>query len=172
VDQSAETAVEIREEPAQHCAAVRFQVPMSELDIGATFGEQLPRVFQGLAAAGAEPAGPPYARYFEFGPERADFEIGVPVATALTDLPALDESPAGQIGRSQLPGGPRAVTVHVGAYPELGRAYQRIEAWLPENGYSASGAPWESYVVMPDSVDFDPSRLRTELRWPVAARSG
>jgi effector-binding domain-containing protein len=152
----------------QPTLAVRFDVPMSDLDIGALFGAHVGRLSEHLVAIGHSPAGPPYARYHEFGPERADIEFGLPVAAPLADVPPLDDCPAGEIGATILPGGPRAVTTHVGAYPELGRSYRRLESWLTEHDRKGGGAPWESYVVMPDAVDGDPSRLRTEVVWPLA----
>jgi effector-binding domain-containing protein len=152
----------------QPSVAVRVTAAMSDLDIGALFGEQVGRLAEHLAAAGVEPAGPVYARYHEFGPDRADIEFGIPVATPPTGLDPLDGAPAGEIVASVLPGGPLATTLHVGPYPELGQAYTRLEAWLAQHGRSGSGGPWESYVVMPGEVDGDPTRLRTELYWPLA----
>jgi effector-binding domain-containing protein len=157
--------VDLAEQPS---IAVRITAAMTDLDIGALFGEQVGRLAEHLAGAEVEPAGPVYARYHEFGPERADIEFGIPVAVPLTGLEPLDGSPAGEIVASVLPGGSLATTLHVGPYPELGQAYARLEAWLAEHGRSGSGGPWESYVVMPGDVEGDPTRLRTELYWPLA----
>jgi effector-binding domain-containing protein len=152
----------------QPTVAVRITSAMADLDIGALFGEHVGRVAEHLAGAGVTQAGPTYARYHEFGPERADIEFGVPVAEPLPGLASLDAAPAGEIGASVLPGGPLATTLHVGPYPELGQAYSRLEEWLAQHGRTGSGGPWESYVVMPDAADNDPERLRTELYWPLA----
>lgn len=159
--------VEVREDPELPTVAVRVRRPMAGLDIGAIFGEETGRLAAHLAEHDETPAGPPYARYHEFGPERADIEIGFPVEQP----PRLDavEAVAGeQVGRSALPGGRRAVYLHAGPYPELGHAYAALERFLAEEGESSAGAPWESYLVMPDDVDGDPMRLRTEVCWPLA----
>ena len=51
--------------------AVRVEQAMSELDISGLFDEHLPRLFEQVAGSGAEPAGPPFARYHKFGPDGA-----------------------------------------------------------------------------------------------------
>jgi AraC family transcriptional regulator len=134
--------------------------------VGAIFGAALGRLFPYLGQHGLAPTGAPYARYAEFGPERADIEVGVPVGAAPDDLPALQ--PDDEVGVTELPGGEAASYLHVGAYPELGSAYRAIEAWLRDQGRSTAGAPWEVYEVGPDQVDHDPARLETRVLWPLA----
>ena len=106
------------------------------------------------------------ARYAEFGPERADVEIGFPVAALAADLPALRSDDT--LGSTELPGGEAAEYRHVGPYPELGTAYRAIEAWFGASGRSAGGAPWESYEVGFADVGGDASRLETLVLWPLA----
>jgi effector-binding domain-containing protein len=160
------TEVEAVTRQQQPAVAVRTIVPMAQLDVGALFGAALGRLFPYLGQHGLAPAGAPYARYAEFGPERADVEIGVPLAEPATRLPPLAAD--GEIGSTELPGGEVATYLHVGPYPDLGQAYQAVEAWLAESGRTAGGAPWESYVVGPDQVDQDESRLETRVCWPLA----
>jgi effector-binding domain-containing protein len=158
--------VEVVSLSAQPAVAVRVVVPMDQLDVGAIFGAALSRLFPYLGQHGLAPAGAPYARYAEFGPERADVEVGVPVASAPEDLPALQ--PDDELGATELPGGEVASYHHVGPYPELGDAYQAIEGWMREADRSPAGAPWESYEIGPDQVDHDPARLETRVLWPLA----
>jgi effector-binding domain-containing protein len=139
---------------------------MDQLDVGAIFGSALGRLFPYLGQHGLVPAGAPYARYAEFGPERADVEVGVPVGSAPEGLPVLQ--PDDELGATELPGGEAASCRHLGPYPGLGQAYQAIEAWMKETGRSPRGAPWESYEVGPDQVDHDPDRLETVVCWPLA----
>lgn len=42
------------------------------------------------------------------------------------------------------------------------------EAWFAESRRTPGGAPWESYVVGPEQVDQEESRLETLVCWPVA----
>ena len=160
------TEVKVVTGQQQPAIAVRTIVPMDQLDVGALFGAALGRLFPYLGQHGLAPAGAPYARYAEFGPERADVEIGVPLAEPATGPASLAAD--GEIGSTELPGGEVATYLHVGPYPDLGQAYQTIEAWFAESGRTPGGAPWESYLVGPDQVDQDESRLETLVCWPLA----
>jgi hypothetical protein len=73
-------SVEVATLRARPAVAVRSVVPVSDLDVRELFGAALGRLFPYLGEHGLAPAGAPYARYAEFGPERADVEIGVPLA--------------------------------------------------------------------------------------------
>lgn len=160
--------VSVVEQSGTPSVAVRLQIPMSDLNIGAVFSEQMSRLTKQVAVSGGRPAGPPYARYHEFGPERVDIEIGIPVGAAIAGLPSVDQSQPGEIGVSELPGGQRAMTLHIGSYAELGSCYERLEGWMAEHGRTGQSGPWESYLVMHGEVDDDPARLRTEVCWPLA----
>jgi effector-binding domain-containing protein len=161
-----ETTVETTDRHPQQSIAIRSVVPMSALDIGAMFDEYATRLASYTSESGIEAVGAPYARYREFGPERADVEIGLPVDA---DLPHLEDlEPNEVIGVSELPGGRIARVLHVGAYDGLGSAYQGIESFMSEHGLKPADAPWESYLVLPDAAHGDPDRLRTEVCWPIA----
>ena len=159
--------IRIAELAAQPSVAVRVQQSMNELDLAAVYERQLPRVFGRLGELGAPPAGAPYGRYHAFGPDGVDVEIGVPAAAPLGALPALAACPPGEIGASELPAGPAAVLLHLGPYDTLPQGYERLGAWIEEQGRAAGGAPWEAYVDDPGAVA-DPAQLRTEIVWPLA----
>lgn len=157
------TDVEIHELTPKPTAAVRVTAPTSEL--ADLFDTHLPAIGERVADLGAEPSGPPYARYHSFGEEQVDVEIGIPLTRPLPNVPALAEVPPGELGAGTLPGGHAAVTVHRGPYDGLPETYAALEAWIGEQGRSAGGAPWESYVDMPTEVD--EADLRTEIVWPL-----
>lgn len=157
---------EIRELTPHPAVAVRISGPMADLDLGRLFGEHLPNIAHGIADRGGEPAGAPYGRYHEWGPERADVEIGIPVAVPVGDLRPLVECEPGEMGMSELPGGPAAVAVHRGSYDGLPSTYEALHDWIHAQGRDAGPAPWESYVDDPEEVA--QAELRTEVWWPLA----
>lgn len=150
----------------QPTVAIRIQAQVADLDLGALFGQHLPNIADTLANLGGEAAGAPYGRYHEWGDERADVEIGIPVAAPVANLRPLAESEPGEIGGSELPGGLAAVTVHRGTYDKLPAIYGRLHDWIHAQGFDEGPGPWESYVDDPEEVD-DPSQLRTEVVWPL-----
>lgn len=155
--------VELEPQPA---VAVRLQLPMSELDLGELFSTQLPNVAHRLADLGGEPAGPPYGRYHEWGLERADVEIGIPVGSPVANLRPVAETTPGEVGSSALPGGRAAVAVHLGSYSGLPQTYERLRDWIHAQGLDDGDGPWESYVDDPSEVT--EAELRTEVIWPLA----
>ena len=158
-----ERIVDLDEQPT---AAVRVQQEMRELDIAGLFSHYLPVVFGRVAEHGG-PSGPPYGRYFTFGPDQIDMEIGVPVTAPLPGLAPLDDCPPGEVGTSVLPAGPAGTTVHRGSYEGLGSAMLRLRAWILAEGRTPGAGQWESYVDDPARV-LDPADLTTELYWPLA----
>jgi effector-binding domain-containing protein len=156
---------EIRELNPQPTAAVRVQQPMSEMDLAALFDEHLPNIAHRLADLGVEPAGPPYGRYHEFGPERVDVEIGMPVSAPVANLSTYAEAEAGELFASELPGGPAAITIHRGSYDGLSKTYDALHDWIHEQGRDEGPAPWESYVDDPSEVPMD--EVKTEVIWPL-----
>jgi effector-binding domain-containing protein len=158
------TDAEIRELTPRPTAAVRMRARTDQL--AGLFDEHLPNIAHRLGDMGVQPAGPPYARYHEYGPERVDVEIGIPVASPVPNVPSLADAAPGEMASSQLPGGPVAITVLRGSYDGLPQTYERLHDWIHEQGRQEGTAPWESYVDDPSEVD--EADLRTEVCWPLA----
>ena len=149
----------------QPTAAVRVEVKMAGL--AEAFDRYLPAVAARILEAGGAIGGAPFARYHRFGPDVIDVETGMPLAGEVPDLPPLGSCAPGEIGHSELPGGPVARTVHVGPYDGLSGTYDALHDWIHEQpGVDDGDGPWESYVVDPGSVA-DQSELRTEIFWPL-----
>ena len=83
----------------QPTATIRVTTEPSR--IGEAFRELLPEVATYLEGIGASPAGPPFARFFDYNEDEADFEAGF---TLPEPVPG-----EGRIGAGELPGGRAAV---------------------------------------------------------------
>ena len=70
-----------------------------------SFDTHLPNIADQIANLGGTPAGPPYGRYHEFGPDQVDIEIGMPVGGAGREPASAGRVRAGEVGGSELPGG-------------------------------------------------------------------
>ena len=76
--------------------------------------------------------------------------------------------PEGDIGVTELAGGPYATIVHKGPYPTLGGAYQALFGdWLPASGRELRNDPClESYLNSPQNTR--PEDLLTAIHVPLA----
>lgn len=155
---------EIRELTPHPTAAVRLKARTDALS--EVFDEHLPAIAKRLADMGIEPAGPPYGRYHEYGPEQVDVEVGIPVSAPPPNLQSLAEAAEGEMAFSELPAGPTAITVHRGSYDGLAQTYDALHDWIHAQGKDEGLAPWESYVDDPGEVD--EADLKTEVCWPLA----
>ena len=113
-------------------------------------------------AAGLEPAGHPFVRYLEMGPEYTTIDAGIPLIEAPAAPPPEDSG----VLSGLLPGGLTAVTIHQGPYEDLGDAHAALDRWIAESEHESAGAPWEIYLNDPDEVP-DPSGWLTKVVRPI-----
>ncbi len=152
-------SITTKEIAPQPVLVVRRRVKRSE--IAKMIGESLPLVFMHAQKTGAALAGPPFARYLDWGPGMT-MEAGMPLAS-----PAAGED---DVLADMLPGGLVATTMHEGPYDLLSDAHAAIQQWIEEQGLKQAGAPWESYVTDPGEYP-DPKDWKTEVFWPLAPRA-
>jgi len=164
-------SIEKKELSPQPVLVMRRKVARSA--IAATIGESLPHVFLYAQQKGIALAGLPFTRYIELGLGTITMEPGMRIAAPGQDPipvePAWTEvSGEGHVVQDTLPGGPAAVTVHMGPYDKLPEAYEAMELWIQSQGLIAAGPPWESYVTDP-SEHPDPKDWKTEIFWPLVS---
>lgn len=124
---------------AQHTGVVRGHVTKEGIAefLGPAFGE----VISVLDEQGLHPTGGPFGRYRPTE-DGFDVEVGFPSSDMV--------KPEGRVEPSELPGGRVARTMHVGAYGDVGAAYEAAFAWLVDEGCVATDEPWECYLDGPE----------------------
>lgn len=150
-----------RTQPEQP-TAVRGAV-LAVAEIGPWLGETYSAIARVLDRHGAAPGGRPFARYRRIEGDRFQVEAGFPTEEALS-IPGPPDEEDG-VHASTLPGGPAAVTVHVGPYDAMEPAYEAVSRWIAQRGGEPTGAPWEIYESDP-VVEPDPAAWRTEIVQP------
>ncbi|EHR52505.1 transcriptional regulator, effector-binding domain/component [Saccharomonospora marina XMU15] len=126
-------------------------------EIGPWLGQAYQRIAEVIAGSDSYPIGPPFARYRMLDDDRFDIEAGFPI-------PAPVEG-RGDVHASALPGGPAAITVHVGGYDEMEPAYEALASWVADHGGELAGDAWENYLTNPEEEP-DPGSWRTEIVQP------
>lgn len=130
-------------------------------DMPAFFQKAMGAAWEGMARAGAAPAGPPAAVYRSTGPEQDRFEVtaGFPVAQAPESVPeGLTLLP--------LPAGPAAEEVHVGTYDTLRMTYDEVFAEIARRGLEPADLMWEEYLTDP-GAGVPPEQWRTKVVVPL-----
>ena len=154
-----------KELDAQPVLLVRRRVKRS--DIGPAIGEALPHIFMYAQQHGIALAGHPLTRYVEIGAGLLTIE---PAMRIVSRQGKATTAPAGEVVEEVLPAGSAASTIHAGPYETLHEAYAALETWMGENNLRPAAPPWESYITDPAEHP-DPKDWKTEVCWPVAART-
>jgi effector-binding domain-containing protein len=146
--------VKLEDGTAQLTACAHETLPQG--DLSAIFPRLIGEVFGYLERNGLHPSGPPYARSTWL--PGTDLEVGFPVAQPIDG--------DGRVVPGELPGGQRAVTLHIGPYSELRGAYEAVMVWVAGQGLEIAGGSWETYLSDP-AVVTDPAQYQTIVAIPV-----
>lgn len=143
----------------QLTAVVRGE--MTEAQLPLWLPEAYAAVFSYLATAGVPAIAPPFARY-TFQGDTVEVEAGAAVSEAVAG--------EGRVQPSSLPGGPAAMTTHIGSYEQLDKAVEAVTRWLGSRNLQPAGSHWEVYLTDPNAEP-DPERWRTEVVVPYQPES-
>ena len=83
--------------------------------------------------------------------------IGFSVASALVG--------SSRIQAGKIPGGKVAVEMHIGPYDKIEEAYNRLSAFVNENGLEMDIYSYEFYLN--DPCETPPEELKTEIYFPI-----
>jgi effector-binding domain-containing protein len=146
---------QVIEQATQPVLSTRTRTSVQNLPqvIGRVYGA----VSQYMAELGEQPAGPPFAAYYNMDMQDLDVEAGFPVSRPLPGR--------GDIQASEIAGGKAATCIHVGPYSEVGPAYETLSQWIKENGYDATGVAYEMYLNDPQQTP--PQELKTQIVLPL-----
>ncbi len=142
--------------PAQLTAFIRLTIPHD--DIGEMMGPGIAELMATVAAQDITPAGPWFTHHLRMDPDGWDFEICVPVPTAV--------EPSGRVQPGELAGATVARTTYRGPYEGLGPAWEEFLNWVEAEGHKPAPDLIECYVKGPES-SADPAEWRTELTKPL-----
>jgi len=145
---------EIGEVEERPCAFIRRRVEQREL--GAFFGEVLPKVAQHVGMSGGRPM-MPFGRYLEWGEHDCVVEGGFVTAEPVAGGGEIE---SGTIGAKKA-----VKTTHVGPYDGLSKTHMAVWQYVQDHGLEIAGDQFEIYIDPHDSTP--PEKLRTEIAWPV-----
>jgi len=149
-------APQIIQTTAQLTAVIHLTVPREE--IRDVMGPSLNELIAEVAAQGLKPTGPWFTHHLRMAPEIFDFEICLPVPTAV--------AASGRMRPSLWPSTKVARAIYHGPYEHLGEAWGELMDWMDTNGYSSAADLYECYVAGPESSS-DPNQWQTQLSRPL-----
>lgn len=142
---------EVKEQVAQPALSIRTRTPVQ--DLPQVLGKGYGAITQFLGELQEQPAGPPFAIYYNMDMQNLDVEFGFPV---FRKLAGKDD-----IQASETPDGKVATCLYTGSYSEMESAYTALSQWVKDNGYRATGVAYEMYLNDPDRTP--PQELQTQI---------
>jgi effector-binding domain-containing protein len=145
---------EIKDQPERPTLSVRARAAVQ--DLPQLFGQTYGALMQYMNEMGTQPAGMPFAAYYNMDMQNLDVEIGFPVTKPLPDR--------GEIKCVALSAGKYASTMHVGPYDAVGPAYEALTQYVKAHGYEPTGVAYEFYFSEPETP---PEKNQTQIVFPL-----
>lgn len=142
---------EILERPLQRTLSIRTHTSIQ--DLPAQLGKNYGLIVQYLETIGKQPAGEPFAAYFNMDMQNLDVEMGFPVSQ---ELPGK-----GEILSSAIPAGKFAACLYIGPYDQIEQGYTELTEFINTNKYQPTGIAYEFYIDDPQTIP--PEQLRTQI---------
>ncbi|MEV8338885.1 GyrI-like domain-containing protein [Leucobacter sp. NPDC077196] len=145
---------EIDTRPELHLAVVRETVPFDR--IPELYDRAFPALFAAIAAAGSSPAAAPMGiMHGSPTADGLDLSVAVPISqpfpSAEGDGGADGAATAGvRVTAETLPASRTATYLLRGDFSGLSAAYERLYAWVSEQGEQPTDIAWEQYLTEPE----------------------
>lgn len=145
---------QIEARPEVHLAVVRDTVAFER--IPELYHRAYPAIFGALAAANITPAAAPMG-VMHGAPTAAGLDLSVAVPLFEPFAHADDT-----VSAETLPAARTATLLLRGDYNGLAAGYERLDAWILDQGETSAGISWEQYITEP-TPDGDPALNETLL---------
>ena len=141
------------------CATLAMQGPFDQMP-GA-----FDKIYRWLQAEGHKPQGMPLTVYLndpsEVEPADARWELRAPIEVDAEECGPNDEG----LAIKRISTMTVATTMHRGPYDDVAPAYERLMAWIADQGFEVVGPPMEAYLN--DPGELSPDEYLTEVMVPV-----
>lgn len=138
--------------------AAMIHLVIPGMDMPRHMDRAIQEILKVLADQGLQPAGPMFSYHHRRPSDTFDFEIGFPVAMAITE--------SGRVKNNTLPAERVARAVYQGPYEGLSKAWPALQEWVRQQQLPETGHFFERYLNNPDEVK-DPKEYMTELNWVI-----
>lgn len=142
---------ELQQLRAQPALSIRLTTAVRDLPLA--LGQGYGSIAQYLREQNEQPAGSPYAIYYNMDMQNLDVELGFPVSHYVNGKD--------RIKARETPTGSAATCVHVGPYSSLAPAYTALTQWITLNGFEPTGIAFEVYLNDPNETL--PTQLQTQI---------
>lgn len=139
---------EIDTRPELHLAVVRETVPFDR--IPELYDRAFPALFAAIAAAGLSPAAAPMGiMHGSPTADGLDLSVAVPISEPFPSAES-DATAEVRVTVETLPASRTATYLLRGDFSGLSAAYERLYAWVSEQGEQPTDIAWEQYLTEPE----------------------